>query len=99
VGGKASVEATNRPIGLILLHHWLKNATHCVTEGACQSTRRLAARWPAIRLQAQGENLDPFRMDRILALDERLTRQLEKTLTMLVRLEEMRRRAVKPVQG
>lgn len=31
----------------------------------------------------------PFRADRILALDERLTRQLGKTLAMLIRLGEM----------
>ena len=32
---------------------------------------------------------DPFRADRIFALDERLTRQFEKTLAMLIRLREM----------
>lgn len=53
-------------------------------------TRGSVARRPAIRLQAQGESLDPFRMDRILALDERLTRQFEKALGMLLKLKEMR---------
>ena len=53
-------------------------------------TRAQAARRPAIRLQAWGESLDPFRMDRVLALDERLTRQFGKVLTMLVRLKELR---------
>lgn len=48
------------------------------------------ARRPAIRLQVEGESLDPWRMDKILALDERLTRQFEKALAMLVRLKEMR---------
>lgn len=36
--------------------------------------------------QAEGEILDPFRADRIFAFDERLTRQFEKTLALLVRL-------------
>jgi len=36
------------------------------------------------------EALDPFRMDRVLAFDERLTRQFGKVLTMLIRLREMR---------
>lgn len=34
--------------------------------------------------------MDPFRADRIFALDERLTRQFEKVPTMLVRLRELR---------
>jgi hypothetical protein len=54
-----------------------------------EKTRSQAARRPAIRLQAHGESLDPFRADRIFALDERLTRQFEKTLGMLIRLREM----------
>ena len=53
-------------------------------------TRSQAVRQPAIRLQAHGESMDPFRADRILALDERLTRQLGKTLAMLIRLREIR---------
>jgi hypothetical protein len=44
------------------------------------------ARRSAPKHQAEGESLDPFRADRIFALDERLTRQLEKTLAMLVSL-------------
>lgn len=55
-----------------------------------EKTRSQAARRPAIRLQAHGESLDPFRADRILVLDERLTRQFGKTLTMLIRLREVR---------
>jgi hypothetical protein len=56
-----------------------------------ETTRLQVARRPAIRLQAQGESLDPFRFERILALDERLTRQMQRTLAMLVRLQECRR--------
>ncbi len=54
-----------------------------------EETRAQASRRPAIRLQAQGESLDPHRADRIFALDERLTRQFGKTLAMLIRLREM----------
>jgi hypothetical protein len=46
-------------------------------------------RRPAIRLQAHGESLDPFRADRIFGLDERLTRQFGKSLAMLIKLREM----------
>lgn len=45
---------------------------------------------PEVRLQAFGESLDPFRMEKLLALNERLTRQFEKTMAMLIRLQEMR---------
>lgn len=38
-----------------------------------------------VRLQAWGESLDPHRMDRLMQLDERLTRQYEKLLGMLER--------------
>ncbi len=55
-----------------------------------EETRAQASRRPTIRLQAQGESLDPHRADRIFALDERLTRQFEKTLAMLIRLKEVR---------
>ena len=51
---------------------------------------------PAVRLQAFGESLDPFRMDKLLALDERLTRQFEKAMGMLIRLQEMRRVTLTP---
>lgn len=40
---------------------------------------------PHIRLQAWGESLDPHRMDKLLQLDERLTRQYEKLMGMLER--------------
>lgn len=40
---------------------------------------------PAVRLQAWGESLDPHRMDRLMQLDERVTRQYEKLLGMLGR--------------
>lgn len=43
-----------------------------------------------VRLQVIGESVDPIRMEKLLALDERLTRQYEKALGMLIRLQEMR---------
>lgn len=45
---------------------------------------------PTVRLQAWGESLDPFRMDKLLALDERLTRQVEKVMGMLIKLQGLR---------
>ncbi len=57
------------------------------------STRGEVSRRPAIRLQAYGESLDPFRADKIFALDERLNRQFEKVLGMLLRLQELRKSA------
>ena len=41
---------------------------------------------PTVRLQAWGESLDPHRMDRLMQLDERLTRQYEKLLGMFKRV-------------
>lgn len=46
---------------------------------------------PAIRLQAWGESLEPERADKLVALDERLTRQYEKALGMLLKLQEIQR--------
>lgn len=42
------------------------------------------------RAFARVESLDPFRMDKLLALDERLVRQFEKAMGMLTRLQEAR---------
>ncbi|MBI1400266.1 hypothetical protein [Hyphomonas sp.] len=40
---------------------------------------------PDVRLQAWGESLDPDRMDRLMQLDERLLRQYDKLLGMLLK--------------
>lgn len=45
---------------------------------------------PAIRLQAIGESFDPDRAERLLAIDARLDRQFEKSLSMLLQLQQMR---------
>jgi hypothetical protein len=52
---------------------------------------------PAVRLQAFGESLDPERIERLLAIEARLDRQFEKALSMLIQLQEQRRRA-RPVE-
>jgi hypothetical protein len=49
---------------------------------------------PLVRLHAWGESLDPDRMDRLMQLDERLTRQYERTLGMLMKLQATRARAL-----
>jgi hypothetical protein len=48
---------------------------------------------PSVRLQAFGESLDPIRVERLLAIEARLDRQFEKALSMLLQLQELRRRA------
>jgi len=45
---------------------------------------------PTVRLQAWGESLDPDRTEKIYTLDERLTRQYEKVLGMLLKLQAIR---------
>lgn len=48
---------------------------------------------PTLRIgqtQAHVDSVDPFRTDRIFSLDERLTRQFEETLAMLIRLRKIR---------
>ena len=45
---------------------------------------------PDVRLQAHGESLDPHRMNTLLGLDERLGRQFEKAMGMLIKLQEIR---------
>jgi hypothetical protein len=51
----------------------------------------------AVRVQAWGESLDPNYLDRLMQLDERLTRQYEKLLGMLDRAR--RSTAPKPAQS
>lgn len=79
------------------LQHWLEEL---VATFFPLAQRELGAR-PALRLQAQGQSFSPDRMDKLLAKDERLDRQCEKTLAMLIRLQERRRDtgAPSPTQG
>jgi hypothetical protein len=54
---------------------------------------------PAVRLQALGESLDPIRVERLLAIEARLDRQFEKALSMLLQLQELRRRAPRRIEA
>jgi hypothetical protein len=47
---------------------------------------------PSLRLQAIGESLDPARMERLLSIDTRIDRDLERAVAMLVKLQELRLR-------
>jgi hypothetical protein len=48
---------------------------------------------PAVRDQAFGEALDPVKIERLCRYEVHLDRKLERTLTMLFRLKELRRSA------
>lgn len=45
---------------------------------------------PAVRLQVWGQSLDPFRTAKLMALDGELDRQFERTLGMLLKLQNLR---------
>lgn len=47
--------------------------------------------YPLIRTQARAQAYEPEKMATLYDLDARLTRQFEKTLAMLIRLQDMRR--------
>jgi hypothetical protein len=47
---------------------------------------------PALRLQAMGESFNPLRMERLLSIDTRIDRDLERAVGMLIRLQELRLR-------
>ena len=51
---------------------------------------REAVERPSVRLQAYGESLDPHKTNILMGLDERLGRQFEKAMGMLIKLQEMR---------
>ena len=55
-----------------------------------------ASERPEVRVQAHGESLNPARLGVLYALDERLTRQFEKTLAMLIKLQDLRARDLPP---
>ena len=48
---------------------------------------------PSVRLQAWGESLEPHKMNTLFGLDERLCRQFEKAMGMLIKLQELRANA------
>ncbi|MFC7290399.1 hypothetical protein [Hirschia litorea] len=76
-GFEASSEGLTKFIEEKLLP-WFKNVKHETEER------------PIVRMQAYGESLDPHRMNTLMALDERLGRQFEKAMSMLIRLQELR---------
>jgi hypothetical protein len=66
----------------------------CFLEGEVlpwYETRRMElANRPLIREQAFGEALDPDKLDRLGRYEVHLDRKLERTLTMLLRLKDLR---------
>ena len=46
-----------------------------------------------IKTQAYGEAFDPFKLDRLARYESHLDRKLERTLTMLLRLQDLRRQS------
>lgn len=55
---------------------------------------------PAMRLQAIGESLEPDRMERLLAIENRLDRQFDKALSTLLQLQALRtKRSAKPLRA
>ena len=55
-----------------------------------ESRRKELANLPLIQSQAFGEALDPHRLDKLARYEAHLDRKLERMLTMLVRLRELR---------
>jgi len=51
---------------------------------------------PLIRAQALGESLDPDKLGRLARYEVHLDRKLERTLTMLIRLQDIRRDSTEP---
>ena len=63
----------------------------------CRGSRTGRRNWPTgrlIREQAFGEALDPDKLERLGRYEVHLDRKLERMLTMLLRLKELRRAAV-----
>ncbi len=58
-----------------------------------ESRRKELANRPLIRSQAFGEALDPHRLGKLARYEAHLDRKLERTLTMLIRLQDLRRTA------
>lgn len=54
---------------------------------------------PLVRIQALGESLDPDRLERLGRYEVHLDRKLERTLSMLIRLRDIRRASSVPAQS
>jgi hypothetical protein len=59
-----------------------------------ENRKKELANHPLIREQAFGEALDPDKLERLGRYEVHLDRKLERMLTMLLRLKELRRAAV-----
>jgi hypothetical protein len=59
-----------------------------------ENRKKELANRPLIREQAFGEALDPDKLERLGRYEVHLDRKLERMLTMLLRLKELRRAAV-----
>lgn len=84
-GDAASSEMAWRP-NAASLRHFLAGEI----AGACRRTRAQLEHNPALRRQAFAESLDPDRAAQLQAYDVRLDRQIERTLAMLLKLQEIR---------
>jgi hypothetical protein len=58
-----------------------------------ENRRRELDHRPLIRAQAFGEAVEPHRLERLARYEVHLDRKLERTLTMLLKLQEIRRLA------
>ena len=68
----------------------LKRFLETEVQGWYEKQRQQITHRPAVRRQAFGESLDPHRAAKLQAYDVRLDRQLERTLGMLLRLQDLR---------
>ena len=68
------------------LSHFLKTEVSVLTLRQCIMAERRAA----VREQAHGESLDPHKAHRLLDYEAKLDRKFEKTLAMLIKLQELR---------
>jgi hypothetical protein len=59
-----------------------------------ETRKKELANRPLIREQAFGEALDPYKLERLGRYEVHLDRKLERTLTILLRLKELRQRTV-----
>ena len=58
-----------------------------------ETRRKELANRPLIRSQAFGEAMDPHRLDKLARYEAHLDRKLERTLAMLLKLQDLRRQA------
>ena len=76
----------------VVLYFYPKDDTPGCTKEACsfRDRKKELANRPLIREQAFGESLDPDKLERLARYEVHLDRRLERTLSMLFRLKELR---------